>query len=268
MRINVYITLIILGRSCLLPEVQAQEQLDCPSRTEARPLEYQLREDHRCEGIYPRPVSGSRTLLVRSLTGRFDSFDAGLPEKLRVQWSLPSSSAIVPVKDSSQSILVRVRPMRYRENYAMTTERNLIDTVYEWPTNVLSRVQVNSSDIGIVASTEVDVDNIPREVFLPVWLTLPGTTVSNNVQYELGLFPLVRISAAYLTIHKLDNRGIPVDEIIEGRNIGTSAAETAMRVTLPQLPEHGLYEVTISAELRRKNRFPAVTRIWLYHNAE
>lgn len=202
------------------------------------PVAYRLRGD-RCEGIYAQQVS-SISVEVRSLLAGFGSFDPAKTEKLDLAWIAPS--------DSKRGVRLRAFSFKPRFYYRMDTEVPADQTVYHWPTDVLSSVELGKDDLGLIAWIDLlRQGGSSRSVYLP--LRAGAGAKQGDAGYEVSLVPSVRLSEVRLTVSRLDAQGNVVAKLRQNEelDIGYYPSDKPTVFTTGKLGPAGFYRLEITA---------------------
>ena len=216
---------------------------------------YRVRGD-RCEGLYARDVAGGATLLLASLTERFDDFDGTLDQSLRVAWELPGRPAI----------RLRSYSLKRKVYFRMDTERSLGDSAYQWPVNLVRNVGLSRADLGVVGWASLPVGAVSRDVHVPVTITRPNAAGAGR-QLQMVLLPSAELSEVFVSVAPVGPNGGPAAYLERDRALqyGFYPADRGVRIALPTVKAPGIYLVEVGATLRGGGS--ATTRFWMYHAA-
>ena len=242
----------LLGAILFLAGPAAAESLCDPNlpQDSKSPAAYRMRDD-RCEGIYAQQVS-SVSVEVRSLVAGFGSFDPAKNEKLDLAWTAPP--------DSKRSVRLRAFSFKPRVYYRMDTVVPAAQTVYHWPTDVLSSAELGKEDLGLIAWTELPGS---RTVYLPLRAGAGAPKAKDG--YKVTLYPSARLSEVRLTISRLDAQGKESAKLRQNEELGFGyypAAEPTVFST-GKLGPAGFYRLEITAI--PKAGLSVVQDIELYH---
>lgn len=204
---------------------------------------YQPRGD-RCEGLYARQVSGT-TLFLASFTRSFENYDLQSPDPLVLSWPATPDSAI-------QIRAETVGPNRY---YRMDTRRLPGDTIWRWPSRVLTAERISRKELGILGWRRMVLKGRARPVYMPLEVNQRNLSAVCG-PYEIVLSPGARLSEVTLTLAKADADGNPERYIKQDEPLqrGFYPAGSPILVTLKRgdLLEPGLYYLKVTATLRTK----------------
>jgi hypothetical protein len=220
------------------------------------PLAYGRRGD-RCEGLYVKEVSGSGGLQVASFVESGTPFEIATGERLQVAWSQPGEAAV----------RLRATALQRRVYYRMDVVRDRARS-FEWPADVLVSLGLQPRDVGVVGWVERPVRGTVEEVYVPLRLGKAAAPARTG-RYVLRVVPAAELVELYVTLTALDGSGRETRTIQRDVPLGYGfyPAERAVSITLPSLPEPGLYRIHLGATLRRDGP-PANRAIVFYHAAE
>jgi hypothetical protein len=136
-------------------------------------------------------------------------------------------------------------------------------TSFNWPSDILSALQLSSTDVGIVATIRTQAEGAIRDVYLP--LTWPGQQAPSGARgaYQLIVVPGVELKEVFLSLSRSgERRGKPV---MENRPLGYGyyPAERAFAVPVLGMRERGIYHLELAATFREGGS--ATTELWFYH---
>jgi hypothetical protein len=197
---------------------------------------YQMRGD-RCEGLYADPVSRGEVWLVG------------------IAWSGKEKTAIQPGRPfplawqappRSEHVHIRAYSLHRRLFYRMDTVRPSGDEQFAWPSEVLGRVRLSPTDLGVVSWVQLQLGGQIRDIYLPVAV---GVTNSPSAAVELTLLSDVGLREVYVTIFPVNpdgrsgkavHRDVPLKRPPYPANV-------AIAMPLPTLQDRGIYRVDIGA---------------------
>ena len=213
---------------------------------------YAQRKD-RCEGIYAREIAGT-SLGVASFTKQFPNFDLKMNDTIRLDWSSPTNS----------TVHLRAVVLKPRFFYRMDALRREGTTSWEWPTDVLSTLGIEKTNLGVVATTTVSLNGIERELYLPLRISSKENLPSNP--YEILLRSDVELSEVFVSITELDKQGKPIRYLRrdEPLQYGVYPAERGIPVLInsSDLHQNAIYEVNVGVRVRTGGS--ANNRFWIY----
>lgn len=204
------------------------------------PYGYSVR-GNRCEGVYIRPVRSTGTLLVASLTAHLPKFrPAESRAALVIQWNAPAKA----------QVRLRARGLRRRLYYRMDA---LVpaEVSFKWPSNVLSALQLSTSDIGVLGWMDYRFDDSEREIYLPLNIRAESNDKWGDKQLKLTLLPRQELKELYISLAKLDSRGEAQEYLHDGEALGYGyyPAGRPIKIPITRLQTPGFYYLEIGAEL-------------------
>jgi hypothetical protein len=116
----------------------------------------------RCEGIYVQEVSGGALEIV-SLTENSRSYKFTSDNPLLLEWPMVGDS----------EIQVRASSLKRKLYYRMDTLRPPKITTYNWPSDILGRLDLSRAELGMLAWTETEypVAGVKHRIYLPLRVT-------------------------------------------------------------------------------------------------
>jgi hypothetical protein len=216
----------------------------------SNPYGYRLRGD-RCEGVYVQSVAGT-PLLVAGFTATFDQYDVRTVQSLDVGWSSPTEGRIQ----------LRAYGLRRKLHYRMDASLPSSRRSYNWPTEILTGLEIPQSEVGVAGWIGTRVGPTDRDVYLP--LRIPAQR-SRPERYTLVLLPSVPLSEVYVSVAPVDANGRPAKYIRDEEPLKYNyyPAERAIEIPISGLPTPGIYYVLIGAEL--KDGGSLTSELWFYH---
>jgi hypothetical protein len=214
------------------------------------PLGYRLRGD-RCEGVYVQQVSGA-PLTVVSWTQSFADYDLSSKRSLRITWQMAHGA---PIR-------LRAQGLRRRLYYRMDAAGDPNSKSFNWPADVLSGLQIPRHDVGIVGTTEVDVEGSRRQVYVPLRVG-QDTSSSLGDSYSLTLLPGTELKELFVTL--TGPSGKMARKLKDGGPVGYGyyPAERPVEIPIAGMKVSGFYHLEIGATLRSGGA--AATDFWFYH---
>lgn len=203
------------------------------------PYGYSVR-GNRCEGVYVQPVRSTGSLVVASLTARLPTYDlAETRTPLVVGWNVPAEA----------SVRLRARGLRRRLYYRMDALVPAGDS-FQWPSNVLSSLQLSTSEIGLLGWMDYRFDESEREIYLPLSVRAEGDDWSEK-KLQLTLIPRQELKELYVSLAILDSRGETQEYLRDGEALGYGyyPAGRPVKIPIPGLQKPGFYYLEIGAEL-------------------
>lgn len=201
---------------------------------------YQRRGD-RCEGVYARQVAGT-TLFLASFTETFEKYDLKSDAPLLVRWPMRPDSGIQ----------LRAETVRAGRYYRMDTRAAPQDSVFTWPSRILSSERLNRGDLGVLGWTRLTIGGQRRIVYLPLAITQQGAPKRCN-PLELVLSTETRLSEVTISLAQIDSTGAELRAIKQNEPLGRGfyPAGSPIVVTLKRtdLAAPGLYSLKIAATL-------------------
>ena len=215
------------------------------------PNGYRLRGD-RCEGVYIKEVAG--TITVASLTEYVEDFNPSAGPSLRAEWSALGNG----------SVHLRAYSLRHRLYYQMDSQRPAGSSSYDWPTNVLSPLNLKKAELGIVAFTSYQAGDKTHEVYLPVSIRQQAIA-KNPGGYQLVLMPDAEVDNVFLTLAAVKNDG-SVGPSFKDWALGPGyyPAGRAIRIPIKQVKSPGIYFLKVSATFKAGGA--STQPVWFYHH--
>src|SRR5437868_7133216 len=243
----------ILTAGCI---IAGNAQSNCDSslvKLSSGPSGYRERGD-RCEGIYIKEV-GSTTLQVAAFTESFMQYDLNSGKPLTIQWDAPPNNS---------SVSLRAQGLRRKLYYQMDKFMPPGKTVYSWPINFLSSLNIGKSEIGITGKFLYKSGKVEHNVYVPLRISQQGNDIKTG-SYKLLLFPGTELKELYLSMAPVEADGSNGKFIMEGKKLGYGyyPAERAIEIPVSGMKETGIYYLEISAE--KKNGGTSTREIWFYH---
>jgi hypothetical protein len=216
----------------------------------ANPLGYRLRGD-RCEGIYVQQVSGA-PLAVVSWTQSYADYDLSSMRPLKIAWQATLSA---PIR-------LRAQGLRRRLYFRMDADGRPNSQAFTWPTDVLSALQISRSDLGIVGTTEYEIDGGRRQVYIPLRISQDVNSPQSG-SYSLALLPGMELKEVFLTL--TGPSGKTAVKLKDGEPVGYGyyPAERPIEIPIGGIKNSGFYHLEIGATLRSGG--VAAIELWFYH---
>lgn len=200
-------------------------------------LAYKRRGD-RCEGRYVERLSGAAIAVV-SFTRTFQDYDLRAGDDLTVTWAMPQDSATH----------LRGRSLEPKVYYQMDTIRPAGDTMFRWPVEILTGLNLYRARLGVVGFYRGLVGSAEQGILVPLQISR-GTAGTGSAGYELLVRPGVQLHEVYVSLAPLDDDGRAGNYLLDEETLGLGfyPAERTFSVALPELPRPGLYRLTLAAE--------------------
>jgi hypothetical protein len=214
-------------------------------------LGYQMRGDTHCEGEYERLVGAPGSLEPVSLV-RADR--PVPPDFYRLAW---------PHVHSGGEVSVQAMAFRPRLFYRMDTRRS--SGGFDWPTTILRKLNLGATEIGVIATTQVDIDSVKEALYLPVDLDPSAKTAPGS--YVLKMASAEDLSEVFLTITGPANGVKPLPTVLQDKSLQRSYSVAPAPLTVPldlrQQPS-GRYRIVVTG--KRKNGPGSTSRaLYLQH---
>lgn len=158
------------------------------------PFGYREREG-RCEGVYAREVSAG-LLRVASFHTSYEDYDLSQPKPLHLRWPRPPGNA--PVQ-------LRAQALRPRLHYRMDALAAAGSNEFVWPIGVLAGLGAGKPDVGVRASTPIDVAGESRTLLLP--LRLSQRRPEQQGDPTVLLMCEIELSEVFVTLSPYDRQG-------------------------------------------------------------
>ena len=247
---------LLIGILCLAAAPQDSTPSPCDPKLippKADPLAYSRRGE-RCEGLYVLEVAGRADLSVVGFTASAPLSALKAEDRLHVVW--PQVAGDVPIRLRAVSLR---RPIYYRMDATPAAGSGR----YDWPANLVVKLSLNGSDLGIVGWVQQKVGEKPADVYVPVRVGTspePASKPTYVVQVVSGA-ELMQLNVTVATVGRdgNDEKYLKRDEPLQG----FYPAGRPISVRLPALPAAGLYRVRLGAILR--NGGAANTAFVFYH---
>jgi hypothetical protein len=200
---------------------------------------YRWRDD-RCEGIYVPGVSGEGSFLIASISRVRSAHISAAERSILLQWKAEADHT---------ALHIRAYPLRPDLHYQMDTLQRLGVRRYRWPSRVLADLDIDFSDIGVVAWEIRSFHGQRVNAYIPITI---GNDSSAFVEPRLTALPGREMREVYVTVARLDDKGSVVRVIRDRRalNRGSYAAQTSIEISLPELRSPGLYGIQLEGEVQ------------------
>lgn len=221
----------------------------------------------RCEGLYAQDVSGG-VLDIVSLTEQFHDHTFGRENVLLLEWP-PAGN--VPVR-------VRASSLKRRLYYRMDSLRPSGASSFNWPTEILSRLELSRSQIGLLAWAESPPGTNRHPIYLPIRDKPRGSPDSSErtqpndraQSYKIVLMSSVELQAVYVTLHSIDSNGKPSSAIRTDSELDLAPypAQRPIAFSIPfselSAAKADLFSLSIGAESRNGGIIRAPPLVFLH----
>jgi hypothetical protein len=246
-RITTLLAAVVFAAPCVAaPGAQRESVADdpCDSRLipqKGDPLAYTRRGD-RCEGLYVLEVAASADLSLVAFTAAVPSFTLKAEDQLHLNWPH------VPGKSATRLRAVSLNKQVY---YRMDAVRPPGTDKFEWPTDVVAKLNLRNRDVGILGWVQQTLGEKETVVYVPVRVaTSPDARATGP--YVVQVIVGAEVAEVYVTLTTLGQDGRE-GKILRGEEplgYGFYPADRPITVTLSGLPAAGLYRVRLGAVLK------------------
>ncbi len=207
---------------------------------------YQARGD-RCEGVYARQVAGT-TMFLSSFTETFEKYDLDSDDPLVIHWTARPDSGVQ----------LRAETIKAGRYYRMDTRAAPRDSLYRWPSRILSSERLGKSDLGVLGWTRITLGGRRRVAYVPLAITQKGAA-SCCGPLQLAFSTETRLTEVLVSLSLLDSTGAVLHVIKNDSalNRGFYPAGSPVLVTLKrsELAAPGLYSLQIAATLSPRGNY-------------
>lgn len=205
------------------------------------PLAY-ARRGERCEGLYVLEVSGSADLSLVSFTAATSSVTLKAEDRLHVRW--PQVSGNLPTH-------LRAVSLRKHVYYRMDALRPGGIERFEWPADVLIRLNMRSNEVGVVGWVQQTLGGKQIDVYVPLRVGLSPETAA-KAHYVVQVVAGAELAEVYVTLAALGGDGREEKHLKRDEPLGYGfyPADRPVNVTLSGLPAAGLYRLRLGALLK------------------
>jgi hypothetical protein len=122
---------------------------------------------------------------------------------------------------------------------------------YEWPTDVLSSLDLRREDLGVAAWTVERIGDRERPVHVPLWIG-SSHDGKKTEKYVLSVVPGAELDEVYTTLLAIDRQGRPVRPVGQRRkhDLGFYPAGRSFSVDVQVPAPRGLYRLDVDAVMR------------------
>jgi len=207
---------------------------------------YQPRGD-RCEGVYARQVAGT-TLFLSSFTQTFEKYDLAADDPLIIRWSARADSGLQ----------LRAETIKAGRYYRMDTRAAPRDTMYRWPSRILTSERLARSDLGVLGWTRVTVAGQRRVAYVPLAVTQKGAPNPCG-PLEVTFSTETRLSEVLVSLAQIDSTGAEIraikkDEAL-GRGFYPAGSPVVVSLKRADLAQPGLYALKVAAALSPRGNY-------------
>lgn len=207
---------------------------------------YQPRGD-RCEGLYARQVAGT-TLFLSSFTQTFEKYDLKTDDPLLIRWTAPVDSGLQ----------LRAETIKAGRYYRMDTRAAPRDTMYRWPSRILSSERLARNDLGVLGWTRVTVGGQRRIAYVPLAVTQKGAPNPCG-PLEVALSTETRLVEVLVSLTQIDSTGAEIrvirrDEPL-GRGFYPAGSPVLISLKRADVNAPGLYSLKVAASLSPRGNF-------------
>lgn len=207
---------------------------------------YQARGD-RCEGVYARQVAGT-TLFLSSFTQTFEKYDLTADDPLIIRWGTRADSGLQ----------LRAETIKAGRYYRMDTRSAPRDTMYRWPSRILTSERLARSDLGVLGWTRVTVAGQSRVAYVPLAVTQKGAPNPCG-PLELAFSTETRLSEVMVSLSQIDSTGaetrvIQKDQAL-GRGFYPAGSPVIVSLKRADLSQAGLYSLKVAAALSPRGNY-------------
>jgi hypothetical protein len=202
---------------------------------------------------------GSTTLFLASFTESFEKYDVKSGKPLQIEWDkTPGNNAI----------RLRAQSIKSKLYYRMDTYQQYGVQHYTWSPDILSSLDIQKEDIGVVGVTEYVIEKTKHDVYIPLRISQQENP-NRSGSYKLILVPGVELSEVYISLAITDSSGNSKNFIKDGEKLeyGYYPADRGIEIPITGLTQKGLYYMEIGATLRSGGT--STIDLWFYKpNAE
>lgn len=245
-RFRVAIVALLLAASFAAasgPEQVPAGDNHCDSRLipqKGDPLAYGRRGE-RCEGLYVLEVAGSADLSLVTFSAATPAFSLSGNDRLHLNW--PQVPGNLPTR-------LRAVSLRRQVYYRMDAVRPAGADSFEWPADVLAKLNLQSTEVGLVGWVQKTVGEKPIDVYVPLRVGTAGAPSKGH--YVVQVVAGAELSEVFITLAALgqDGRDEKYVKRDEPLSYGFYPADRPISVALPGLTAAGLYRVRLGAVLK------------------
>ena len=204
------------------------------------PLAYGRRGE-RCEGLYVLEVAGSADLSLVTFSAATPAFTLNENDRLHLNW--PKVPGNFPTR-------LRAVSLRRQVYYRMDAVRPGGTDSFEWPADVLVKLNLRSTELGLVGWVQQTLGEKQIDVYVPLRAGPAGAPSKGH--YVVQVVAGAELAEVYLTLAALgqdgrDEKYIKRDEPL---SYGFYPADRPISVALSGLTAAGLYRVRLGAVLK------------------
>jgi hypothetical protein len=190
-----------------------------------------------------------------SFTKYFEDYDIESANDLRIEWEAPATGSIIKLRAQG------IRPKLY---YRMDTHLSADSTMYTWPTNILSAMNIRKNDIGVVGWTNLIFGQKEEDVFIPLHISQRHRQV-DSTSYRLVIVPGRELNEVFISLALIVSEGKPASFLEDSQPLeyGHYPAGRGIIIPIPSLLKSGIYYLEIGAALRGAGS--ATVELFFYH---
>jgi hypothetical protein len=241
---------------------------------------YQMR-DNRCEGIYIREVSSSSAITLVSFVDSLD-FTLDTASDLQVSWNLPddTSNSNTVIADT-ETIRLRSESVVRKLYYRMDTRVSINKGFYDWPTNVLTGLDLTKEKIGVFSwlpvtfNSQNSTEAVKRDVYFPPLIVQQGKSASTSCPkdppsgakcYQIQVIPQKDLDElSYYVANSPE--GYPNETVIDKKALEYGYYPSGRPIVFPLVLEQkypsGYYYLELIADPEQGEE--STLPIWFYH---
>lgn len=213
---------------------------------------------NRCEGQYEKQVDRP-SLKIISFTSDNSSWNPKLTDSLQINWnSFPFSSMIFLRGDGTRENLY------YRMDTSLPVEENK----FFWSTDILSRLNLIQSDLGLTGRVNVLLGDKFTDMYIPVSVGYLDDKINDWEFYSLSLMPGDTLKEVVYNLHALNWDGEITSTIVANKKIESSyyPAGHTFNILIDELEQNGIYKLEVFAEI--ENRGLTSKKFTFYHSID
>lgn len=197
------------------------------------PQGYQARNEQICEGMYATEVS-SLGLMLASFTAPLHGIDMARETRLRFAWKAALAG----------EVRIRIDSLRPRVYYRMDAVRPHDQSDLLWTNSIPARNALRTGELGLLAT---QADSSGNLVYLPLRVSHEDQAPTSG-PWVVSVISGTELEEVYWSLSQTGEAGFIVyDEPLAQKPY---PANQPIAIRLDQVAEAGIYELTISAELR------------------
>jgi hypothetical protein len=133
----------------------------------------------------------------------------------------------------------------------MDAERPASAGEWEWPANLLTALELERPELGVMAWTHRIEGDTERDVLLPLRID-QGEATDTAADYTLVVVPQVELTEVWVSVSRMDADGLPVEWLRDEEPLGYGyyPADGAIEIAIARPATAGLYRVQLGARIR------------------